>query len=63
MPSVGEPTRDAASLALTRIEHRGFEREDRLKVTAVFENAEVLRPAEAAQELLPRVLWAADEGQ
>jgi predicted nucleic acid-binding Zn-ribbon protein len=39
-------------LALTRIEHRGFEREDRLKVTAVFENAEVLRPAEAAHELL-----------
>ena len=39
-------------LALTRVSHRGFEREDRLKVTAVFEDAEVLRPAEAALELL-----------
>ena len=39
-------------LALTRIAHRGFEREDRLRVTAVFEDAEVLRPAEAALELL-----------
>ena len=39
-------------LALTRLEHRGFEREDRLRVTAVFEDAQVLRPAEAALELL-----------
>ena len=39
-------------LALTRIAHRGFEREDRLCVTAVFEDAEVLRPAEAALELV-----------
>ena len=39
-------------LALTRISHRGFEREDRLIVTAVFENAEVLQPAAAAHELL-----------
>ena len=39
-------------LALTRIAHRGFEREDRLCVTAVFEDAEVLKPAEAALELV-----------
>ena len=39
-------------LALTRIAHRGFEREDRLHVTAVFEDEEVLRPAEAALDLL-----------
>ena len=39
-------------LALTRIAHRGFEREDRLRVTVVFEDEEVLRPAEAALELL-----------
>ena len=39
-------------LALTRIAHRGFEREDRLSVTAVFEDAEVLHPAEAALDLL-----------
>ena len=39
-------------LALTCIEHRGFEREDRLCVTAVFEDAEVLKPAEAALELV-----------
>ena len=39
-------------LALTRIAHRGFEREDRLRVTAVFEDAQVLQPAEAALDLL-----------
>ena len=39
-------------LALTRVAHRGFEREDRLRATAVFEDAQVLRPAEAALELL-----------
>ena len=39
-------------LALTRLTYRGFEREDRLRATAVFEDAEVLRPAEAALELL-----------
>lgn len=39
-------------LALTKISHLGFEPEDRLRVTAVFENAEVLQPAEAALELL-----------
>ena len=39
-------------LALTRVVHRGFEREDRLCVTAVFEDAEVLKPAEAALELV-----------
>ena len=39
-------------LALTRVAHRGFEREDRLCVTAVFEDAEVLRPAEAALDLV-----------
>ena len=39
-------------LALTRIAHRGFEREDRLCVTAVFEDAEVLQPAEAALDLV-----------
>ena len=39
-------------LALTRVTHDGFEREERLRVTAVFEDAEVLRPAEAALELL-----------
>ena len=32
--------------------YRGYEREDRLVATTVFENAEVLRPAEAALELL-----------
>ena len=31
-------------LALTRVSYRGFEREDRLVATAVFEDAEVLRP-------------------
>ena len=39
-------------LALTRLAYRGFEREDRLRATAVFEDAQVLRPAEAALELL-----------
>ena len=39
-------------LALTRLSYRGFEREDRLRATAVFEDAQVLRPAEAALELL-----------
>ncbi|MCY3819702.1 MAG: SNF2-related protein [Gammaproteobacteria bacterium] len=39
-------------LALTRIAHRGYEREDRLRVTAVFEDAEVLRPADAALDLI-----------
>ena len=39
-------------LALTRIAYRGFEREDRLRVTAVFEDAQVLQPAAAAHELL-----------
>ena len=39
-------------LALTRVAYRGFEREDRLKVTAVFENADVLQPAAAAEALL-----------
>ena len=39
-------------LALTRLAYRGFEREDRLRATAVFEDAQVLRPAEAALDLL-----------
>ena len=39
-------------LALTRVTNARFEREDRLCVTAVFENADVLRPAEAALDLL-----------
>ena len=39
-------------LALTRVSYRGFEREDRLVATAVFEDAEVLRPAAAALELV-----------
>lgn len=39
-------------LALTRIYYDGFEPEERLRATAVFEDAEVLRPAEAALELL-----------
>ena len=39
-------------LALSRVSYRGYEREDRLVATTVFENAEVLRPAEAALELL-----------
>lgn len=39
-------------LALTRVTYSGVEREDRLIATAVFEGDEVLRPAEAALELL-----------
>ena len=39
-------------LALTRIRYDGFEPEERLRATAVFEDAEVLRPAEAALALL-----------
>ncbi len=39
-------------LALTRVTNARFEREERLCVTAVFEDAEVLRPAEAALDLL-----------
>ena len=39
-------------LALTRVSYRGFEHEDRLVATALFEDAEVLRPAEAALELV-----------
>ena len=39
-------------LALTSVRYDGFELEERLRVTAVFEDAEVLRPAEAALELL-----------
>ncbi len=39
-------------LALSRMSYRGFEREDRLIATAVFEDSAVLRPAEAALELL-----------
>ena len=39
-------------LALTRIRYDGFEPEERLRATAIFEDAEVLRPAEAALALL-----------
>ena len=39
-------------LALTKVAHLGFEREERLCVTAVFEDSEVLKPAEAALELV-----------
>ena len=39
-------------LALTRMRYDGFEPEETLRVTAVFEDAEVLRPAAAALELL-----------
>ncbi len=39
-------------LALTKVVHLGFEREERLCVTAVFEDSEVLKPAEAALELV-----------
>ena len=39
-------------LALTRLAHSGFEGEDRLHATAVFERDGVLRPADAALELL-----------
>lgn len=47
-------------LALTKISHFGFEPEDRLRVTAVFENADVLRPADAALELLKQPCEAVD---
>ena len=47
-PALRERRGRRGRLALTRIAHHGFEREDRLRVTAVFEDAEVLRPAEAA---------------
>ena len=39
-------------LALTKVVYSGYESEDRLVVTAIFEDSEVLRPAEAAHELL-----------
>ena len=39
-------------LALSLVTHDRFEREDRLRVTAVFEDSGVLRPAEAALDLL-----------
>ena len=39
-------------LALTRVTYAGVEREDHLVATAVFEGDEVLRPADAALELL-----------
>ena len=39
-------------LALTRVTNARFEREDRVCATAVFEDAEVLRPAAAALDLL-----------
>ena len=39
-------------IALTRIRYDGFEPEERLRATAVFDDSEVLRPAEAALELL-----------
>ena len=39
-------------LALTRIRYDGFEPEERLRATAVFEDAKVLRPAAAALALL-----------
>ena len=39
-------------LALTRVSYRGFESEDRLVATALFEDAGVLRPADAALELV-----------
>ena len=52
-PEVLQQRRGARGrLALSRISYRGFEREDRLVATAVFEDAAVLRPAEAALELL-----------
>ena len=52
-PEVLEQRRGSRGrLALSLISHRGFEREDRLVATAVFEDAAVLRPAEAALELL-----------
>ena len=39
-------------LALTKVSYDGFEREDRLIATAIFEDSDVLRPAEAAHEFL-----------
>ena len=52
-PEVLEQRRGSRGrLALSRISYRGFEREDRLVATAVFEDSAVLRPAEAALELL-----------
>ena len=51
-PTLRERRGRRGRLALTRIAHHGFEREDRLRVTAVFEDAEVLRPAEAALDLI-----------
>ncbi len=51
-PALRERRGRRGRLALTRIAHSGFEREDRLRVTAVFEDAEVLRPADAALHLI-----------
>ena len=51
-PALGARRGSRGRLALTRISHRGFEREDRLRVTAVFEDSEVLQPAAAALELM-----------
>lgn len=48
-------------LALTRVTNARFEREDRLFATAVFEDAEVLRPAEAALDLLRQPCSDVDE--
>ena len=39
-------------LALTRVRYAGFEDEERLRATVVFDDAEVLRPGEAAMALL-----------
>ncbi len=52
---------DRGRLALTKVMSRGFEREDRLIVTVIFENEEVLRPAEAAAELLKQRCEDVDE--
>ena len=55
-PDAPAPLRDRRGqrgrLALTKVAHLGFEREERLCVTAVFEDSEVLKPAEAALELV-----------
>ena len=51
-PALRERRGRRGRLALTRIAYHGFEREDRLRLTAVFEDAEVLRPAEAALDLV-----------
>lgn len=48
-------------LALTRVTDARFEREERLFATAVFEDAEVLRPAEAALDLLRQPCSDIDE--